>query len=168
MTTKLNRTLDSLKIVRILDENPDLSDIGIYSDKPGENAIDRQERGDMKHGDFRYCNITNSGEETGNPDSVEQDYQTLEAFNRGEWCEYCIKVRATIKIPVAHNEGSYRLMAIESTGLWGCSSENPESYFRDVAEDQLAEILPELTDLGIEESVLMEALKDAKISEENY
>src|SRR5688500_10376303 len=67
----------SVSFVREPEALPDLSHFGEYSDVPGDDdkTIDRQERGDQWRNEHRYFIAALSGENTGNPESVEQDYQ---------------------------------------------------------------------------------------------
>lgn len=156
------RTLNRIEIRLATDTNPDLSWIGDYSGTrgPEDRTIDRQARGDRSRGEYRYFIACNSGEETGNPDSVEQNYQRMEDYNRCEWCCYGVIVRAVIDV---HESNHRRTMAIDSPGLWGVESDSGEDYFREVARDELSVIRAELTDLGITDKAIDAALADAEL-----
>lgn len=142
----------SVKVVRETDCDPDLSYLGEYSRNPGKNCIDREERGDSERGQFRYCNVTMSAEETGNPESVEQDYKRLEAYNRGVW--EMVGVYAVAEVIV--NEV---IQTIRSGGLWGIESDSWE-YFKEVEKEQLAELVAELEAVGFAEAEIVEAYRD--------
>lgn len=152
MTTK-KRTLRKIDILHILDDSPDLSWIGDYSGTrgPEDRTIDRLARSDMSRGEYRYFIACNSGEETGNPDSVEQDYQRMEAYNRGDWHVIGLRVRATIAI---HECRHTRDINIESSGLWGVESDSGDDYMTEVAREQLDEIRAELNDWGIDDAAI--------------
>jgi hypothetical protein len=115
------------------DDDPDLSWLGKYSSTDAPHAIDRQERGDRGRGELRYFIPTNIGEETGNPDSPEQDYQRMESYNRGDWCMTGIKASVTLQIP--HGDG-FISQTIESPGLWGVESDAGEDHLQEVFRDE--------------------------------
>jgi hypothetical protein len=129
----------------IVDESPDLSSIGEYSNSAkSPAAIDRQERGDMGRNELRYFNPALTGEETGNPESPEQDYKRMEAYNAGEW--HMCGVRASVVLSIPHGD-SFITQKITSPGLWGIESDSGEDYFNEVfaeESDTLADMLREL------------------------
>lgn len=133
----------SVRIERVVDENPDLSHLGEYSDTPGPNAIDRRERGDAGAREYRYCNITMSAAETGNPESVEQDYQRMQAYNRFEW--WMIGIIAKAKVKLANSDV---IQTIHSGGLWGIESDAGDDYFAEVEANELAQLKDELKAVG--------------------
>jgi len=126
----------------MIDENPDLSHLGKYSDTPGPYAIDREERGDMRRGEFRYWNPAMTAEETGNPDSVEQDYKRHEAYGDDLW--QAMGIRACAEVVAGDTT-----QTICSAGLWGIESDSEPTYFTGVAEEQLEELYTILQDFGI-------------------
>lgn len=132
-----------IKIKRMTDEDPDLSYLGEYSSNPRKNAIDRVARGDAGRNEFRYCNITMSAEDTGNPDSVEQDYQRLEAYNSGEWCTMGIFAECSVIIGGVFQQ-------ITSGGLWGIESDSDGEYLASVEAEQIEELLAILAEMGVE------------------
>lgn len=129
--------------VRKVDESPDLSWLGEYDNEPGENAIDREAIGDRNRGEYRYCNVTMSAADTGNPDSVQQDYNRLEAYNRGEWC--MIGIWAEVRVYIAGV-----MQIIRSGGLWGIESDSEESYSEQVYAEQCDELANILADMGFD------------------
>lgn len=137
----------SVQIDRMIDDSPDLSYLGKYSNEPGpdDRTIDRQERGDMRRNEFRYFIAALSGDETGNPESVLQDYNRMESYNRGEWSCYGIAAVARVQL------SSDTVQRITSGGLWGIESDSDDSYFAGVNEEQLAELRTELLALGFTE-----------------
>jgi hypothetical protein len=145
----------SVRVKREVDTDPDLSYLGEYSRTAGPNAIDRQERGDMAHGELRYFNAAMSGEETGNPESPEQDYQRCEDYNRQGWC--MLGITAVAKVVV-----NGVIQTVTSGGLWGIESDGGEEYFREVADEELAELRDILVALGFDESTVMDATAQAK------
>lgn len=128
------KQIRSIKLVREVDTSPDLSFIGKYSQTPGKNAIDREVRDHLPRGEFRYFNVAN-------PDSVEQDYQRMTAYNRGEWHMLGISAKAEIVVDGVCQQ-------ITSGGLWGIESDASEDYFREIEQDELAGLRRILVDLG--------------------
>ena len=141
------------KMERIVDESPDLSNLGEYSNEAkSPAAIDREERGDMGRNEFRYFNPAMTGEETGNPESPEQDYKRAEAYNLGEWWMIGIRASVTIQIP-SRQGGWWTMHKISSPGLWGVESDSGEDYFAEVFEqecDVLAEMIEMLANIELE------------------
>lgn len=132
--------------VRTVDDAPDLSWLGEFTDTPGpeDRTVTRHPNdrfGRYAHfGEYRYFVAAMSGTETGNPESVRQDYEQAEAYNRGEWCEVGIKVRVTL----TDDRGFSKV--VESPGLWGVwwdySDEDKEH--ESVAFDQWEEVRDEV------------------------
>ena len=144
MTEAQAITVESVKVYRMVDTDPDLSWIGEYSNKAtSPAAIDREERGDMGRGEFRYFNPCNTSEETGNPESPEQDYQRMESYNRSDWCMIGIQATATIRVNGVAQE-------INSGGLWGIESDSDSTHLRSVAHEQIRELASILESMGIE------------------
>ena len=138
-----------------VDDNPDLSYLGEYSDTPAERHIDRQERGDKEDGEYRYFNLG-----YGDPEYLEQDYERAEAYNRGEWYMFGI----IAKVEVSYERDDYkRLETLSSGGLWGIESDSG-TYIREAAKQQLAELEEHLkrfnVDLGNFEKLADKALED--------
>jgi len=142
--TRKGRIL-SVKVERRTDPDPDTSYLGKYSNTPGpdDRTVDRKALGHMGRGEFRYFIAANSGKDTGNPDSVRQDYDRMEALNRGEWQHVGIMAAANIVLP-----GSDVVQRIASGGLWGIESDSGEDYFAEVEAEELADLRGELETIG--------------------
>lgn len=129
-------------------------DIGQYDDTLGKyineyqaGAIDRQERGDMRRGEFRYFLPAMSGEDTGNPDSPEQDYQRAEALNRGEWCY--VGIRASVRLSIPVGNGTSILQTISTPGLWGIESDSDQEYIDSVFKEECDTLVTMLQVLNV-------------------
>lgn len=132
---------------RDVDTDPDLSHLGEYSNKTtSPAAIDREERGDAGRREYRYFNPAMTGEETGNPESPEQDYRRMEDYNRGVWSMIGIRAKVVLKIP-NKNGGSIR-QTIESPGVWGIESDSDDSYLQEVFADECQTLEEMLKELG--------------------
>jgi hypothetical protein len=159
MKTLTARKILSVELRREVDSSPDNSHLGEYSDRPGpdDRTIDRQERGDMGRDEFRYFIAAVSGEDTGNPDSVEQDYQRMESLNRGDWFSFGVSAVAEVQL----TPGGV-IQKIRSGGLWGIESDSDKSYFAEVESEQLAELRGELEQLGFKPGAIRKAFKNAR------
>lgn len=135
----------SVTIQHKVDDSPDKSWIGKYSNAAGDDdkTIDREERGDAGRGEYRYFIAANSGEETGNAASVEEDYKRMESYNRGDWCFYGIIAKAQVQL-ARHST----IQTIRSGGLWGVESDSGDDYLNEVADEELAHLRGELEAIG--------------------
>jgi hypothetical protein len=140
------------------DCDADLSMLGEYSNTAEEGAIDREERGDMGRGEYRYWNPANHGKY--NPKDWEhvsgkekrglikkhgslkntvasyrmEDYKRHEDYNRGQWqMEGCI-----VTVRLGELEGT--------SSLWGIESDCGEDYRAEVIADVTVEALNALED----------------------
>lgn len=172
--TKLR--IESVKIVREVDNDPDLSWLGEYSNHDEGYAIDRQERGDAGPGEYRYWNPGPNhvphdpanwshvkGEElakviaehgsiaAADAAYVEADYQRCEAYNRGAWCMMGVYAVAEVIV-------SGTVQRVQSGGLWGIESDSDPSYFAEVAQDELASLRDILAEMGCSKAQLDKAL----------
>ena len=126
-TKTIRRGKYTYHIKHVLDENPDLSFLGVYSNSPGpEPFIDRQERGEQGRGTYRYFQHG-----CGDPDYIEQDYARMEAYNRGEW--YMMGVTVEISVKTKTNWATDPIVARAS--LWGIESDSEASYFEQVEKE---------------------------------
>jgi len=141
MTTELN---DVALLVQP-DEHPPLDYLGEYRDTPGDDArtIDRNERGDMGRGEFRYF-VSEQAE------YAEENYQRMERFARGELASYGIRAEATIAV-------GGTVQTVESPALWGIESDTGRNYARTVASEQLQHLSDLLDALDIDHPVPLRA-----------
>lgn len=158
MSMKTKLKIKKAWIETKLDESPDLSHLGEYTDTPQPDAIIRigrhagkfvSELGEddelpSKCREFRFFVPAMTGEQTGNPDSPKQDYERMEAYSNGQWNMVGIIAKAEIR-----NPESMVTQVIRSGGLWGIESDSDASYLEEVGNEQLAELRAELTALGI-------------------
>jgi len=146
----------SVKVTRETDPAPDLSYLGEYvSRTSADHAIDRVERGDAGRNEYRYFIPTMTAEETGNPESPEQDYQRMERYNAGDWYMLGIKVTAEVQFT------GDTVQTIRSGGLWGIESDSEESYLKDIEKDELDSLREELLACGFSDRRISAAFKGA-------
>lgn len=99
-----------------------------------------------------------SGEESGNPKSVEQDYRRMEDYNRQGWC--MVGVYATAQVVIA----SGAVQTIRSVGLWGIESDSGSDYFDEVEGYELSNLREQLEALGFNQRQVSKAFGDVKRS----
>lgn len=154
--TKSAKRILRVKIIREVDTSPETSFLGEYHSDYREGAIDRQDRGDCGCNEYRYFSPAMTGEQTGNPDSPEQDYQRMEALNRGEWCFYGIEATADVIL------AGDTVQRIRSGGLWGIESDSDESYFAEVEAEELANLRKQLRAVGFSDRQVSAAFQNAE------
>lgn len=134
--------LDALRLCVEVETDPDLSWLGSYASQPGpsDRTVDRGE--ERERGTYRYFIAANGPEETGNPESVAQDYGRMEDYNRDRWRMLGIWAEADLYIA-----GS--LQTFRSGGLWGVESDGPDDYRESVAREQVADLRLVLEAVGL-------------------
>ena len=141
--------VDKITIRHEHDDSPDLDDIGRYSDTPGpdDRTVDRrkQHAGGRQ---YRYFIAAMSGDETGNPDSVRQDYERMEAYNRGEWS--MLGIYAVAEVSYSIGGKCRRIERFQSGGLWGIESDSGQGYIEEVEQDELADLKTHLERFGVD------------------
>ncbi len=129
-----------------LDSDPDLSYLGTFSNEPGPNAIEHKPR------DYRECAYFNpamTAEQTGNPDSPQQDYDRMLAYCRGDWEMLGIQARAVIAVDIAGKRWEKKL---KSGGIWGVESDSGAKYFRELAKIELNDLRSQLESNNVDMS----------------
>lgn len=76
---------------------------------------------------------------------MEEAQARMDAFDAGDWGFVGIVAVANLLIPIGG--GSFRIMTLQSAGLWGIESDSGE-YLLEVYEDEKASLLGELKTLG--------------------
>jgi hypothetical protein len=132
-------------IEQVTDTDPDTSDLGTYSNHPGpdDRTIDREHDGSCGRNEYRYFIAAMSGEETGNPESVRQDYDRMESFSRGDWGYIGIIAKAELQLT---RNGTIQIL--RSGGLWGVESDSGNDYLQEVADEELETLRRELSAIG--------------------
>lgn len=162
MATQFTRIDNTTKrIVKITfkkeeDYCPDLSYLGEYKSQPGDDdkTIDRQERGDRERNQHRYFIAAMSGAETGNPNSVEQDYKRMEDYG-GDWYMMYLRCEAEVVI-------NGIMQKVTSGGLGGVESDSDDSYFEEIKEEQLEELADVLRSMAFSEEQITTAFQEMK------
>lgn len=156
---RTGKSILNVYVLIIHDDSPDLSHLGEYTNQPGpdDRTIDRQETGDMGRGEYRYFVAAMSGEDTGNPESVKQDYERMESHNRGEWQMIGMRAHARVQFTP---QGPWN--EITSGGLWGIESDSGDDYFREIGQEQLAELRDQLHAAGFTSRQIGKAFSGVK------
>lgn len=136
----MSKKILSINFVKDVDECPDLSDLGEYSNEPAEHCIDRKECGDWRQREYRYFNLG-----CGDPEYLEQDYQRMKNYNQNNWCMLHCYMQANIVI-------GDTLQTIRSGGLGGIESDSDDSYFAEIQEEEFQELKSILLELGFTEA----------------
>lgn len=148
------KKITQIQIEHLVDEVPDLSYLGEYTatlcNGDIDKGIDRKSRGDWSPGEMPFFVPYMTGEETGNPNSPEEDYQRSEAYNRGDW--RMIGIRATARLIV---DGVRQ--TIRTAGLWGIESDSSQEYFDETGEEELKALRSMLRELGFTTEEISEA-----------
>lgn len=170
------RRIISVTVKREVDTDADLSFIGEYCNVGGDFCIDRQERGDMDRGQYRYFNpgsvepfdvkaswipakITDPKKREAYwfkamKKNAEADYKMMEAYNRSEWYMTGTWAEATIVLSGTTTQ------KIESGGLWGTESNSEKDYFKEIEDEQLEELSDQLLACGFTEKEIAAAFKN--------
>lgn len=137
-------TTPTVRLTVEIDDDPDLSFIGTFQDAPGpaDRTIDRREKGTMGQNEHRYFVAANSAEQTGNPDSVAQDWERAEAYGT-EWV--MVGVRAVATLTVAGTTQTLR-----SGGVWGVENDAGPDHLTFLAGEELSELHAILTGMGLD------------------
>lgn len=163
--TKTNRRILKVTIRREIDECPDLSWIGEYSNRPGDEdkTIDRKERGDCGRLELPYFIATNSAADTGNPESVDQDYRRMEDYGNG-WVMVGVWIEAEVTVAEC-GRGSSVIQRIRSGGLWGIESDSSDEFFAEVEAEEFTQLRAELSAMGFSKSAITRAFNAAERKE---
>ena len=150
----MKKRIETVTVLRQLDDSPDLSFLGEYADAPADTSIDREERGDRGRGEYRYFNLG-----CGEAEYIEQDYARAEAYNAGQWRMIGLQAVAAVVV-----NGTRQ--TVHSGGLWGIESDSDDSFFEVVAREELATLAETLAELGFSPAAIRAALERAEHVEE--
>ena len=138
MRQSLNHVISvtEITIKRIVEEDPDLSFLGRYSNSPetkskDEIAIDRLV--EMGSGEYRYFIAAN----VENRKQALENHARMNASNSNDWCMLGIKAKAEYVIPM----GDYGIIhRLDSGGLWGVESDSDKKYLHEIEDQELSQL----------------------------
>ncbi len=155
------RTIESITIKHILDDDAATSYLGKYGDY--EQGAIKRDPNDVRRNDYAYFipgmsykdhydGLRKMGYSKGEADYLArsytyQDYRRMERLNRGDWLYMGIEAEAMIKYPIGG--GNYRLQRFTSGGLWGIESDSGDDYITEVENDQLFDLKAHLETFGV-------------------
>jgi hypothetical protein len=184
------KKIDSVKIIHIVDDNPDTSFIGEYTNDLEPGVIVRQysefyekiptEMERDTDGTFyrkkapevdRWYNRGEcptfrpyaGGEKVGTKNYYVygmQDYNRMEALNNGDFC--FLGISAEAKVLTSTDGENWLINTLSSGGLWGIESDGEKSYIKDVEEEELEHLKDVLKEYGFSEEEITEAFKNIK------
>lgn len=96
-------------------------------------------------------------------EQMESAKARMAAFEAGEWGYVGVRARAELAIPCGRD--CYRLMTVESAGLWGIESDSDSEYLASVYEEERDNLKAELTELGrcLQAGEVSEEIKESAI-----
>lgn len=152
--------IEEIYIEAHIDTDPDTQFLGEYTTKENDWAICRACNGYLHDGDHSNCAYDPrvceyflpcaGGEEPGTEDYKKygmQDYERMEAMERGEWNFIGIQARAIVSYPTS--QGSRRLETLTSSGVWGVESDATKHH-KEIAEGELAELKHHLEQFNVD------------------
>lgn len=147
-------TVALIRIVREIDTDPDLSYMGAYCNvlppsTQGWQYVDRKKRGDWSRNEFPYWvgghNYTSGVGAVQRRKYTLEDYERMEAYNRGDW--HCLGIHAQAQIDIGGTASP--LQTIRSGGLWGIDSDSGDDSLRSVEDEQLSCLALLLAEIGV-------------------
>ena len=150
MLVKQGVKLDRIIIEKHIDDNPDTSWIGEYTDKwddhnicccCGEYLMDIDHPVPERGRNFRYFSPYGHGykrDEEEYDRAAKHDFKRMEGLNRGDWCFIGINAKALTSYELQQN--THFIEDFSSGGLWGIESDSDEHYIIEVVEEQLDEL----------------------------
>lgn len=171
--------IDQIRIKVQLDEHPDTSYLGEYTDDyPGDYELQRGSAFDRKPGrnELRYFVPANSVEDHRHGLSrmgysrsqaeemareyCRQDYKRMEALNEGQWAFMGITAEARVSYAAGPN-GHRRLEWLTSSGLWGIESDSDDEHISGIAKCELSQLQHHLNAFNVDTSDFEELAKEA-------
>ena len=129
----MTKSIGKIVLKRMYDEDPDLS---------------------FLEQDYTDKDVT----EEENKKYQERDRQRLEAFRNEEWNMIGIKAEAIIHIDNGRWKNSkgesagWQIHKISSGGLWNIESDGSEEYFKEIEEQEIADLTDTLLEFGFSKS----------------
>lgn len=136
-----------IKIKTIVDEYPDFSYLGEFSDKQGRFAIKHSD----DPGKYKYFNAEN----VENIKQAKENYKRMMQYENDEVSSMGIQAIADIQI--GQKGDSCLINHIESGGIYGIDSDSNEGDIKAEGENQLSELKNVLLELGFSKKETSEA-----------
>lgn len=163
----MKNTIESIRVESVVDNDPDTSQLGRFTDDQSPEAFIRygehegKQIKELREGDelphksrhYRFFLPAMTAEESGSPSSPREDWKRMEALSEGEWHYIGIIAKAVIRT------GSGTMQTIRSGGLWGMESDADEDWLNEAAIEQVEELRKELKSLGFGSRAITYALR---------
>ena len=130
--------IKNILIKKEIDADADLSYLGEFSSNPCKLAIETN----LGSNYYPYFNPTNAT----NKKEANQDFDRIMSYENGNWC--MVSIIAEAEIHIQHN-GYSRIHHITSAGLYGIESDSDNSYFIDIAKQELADLKENLITFNV-------------------
>jgi len=144
----MNREIERVTLAAHVDESPDLSWIGAYSDKPGPAAKTKICHDGSDRRTFRYFISANAE----NRAHAHEDWRRMEAYNRGDW--WMVGVYATATIRLTDERGTSHTQTLRSPGIWGIESDSDPSFLNETGREEWTMLKADLSALGFTDAEL--------------
>lgn len=170
----------------MFDDSPDTSWMGEFSDSPKDHAIIRQGENsgnfvedvdpeDMpeRGREYRFFNPPAENYKGEKEADIRkyclQDWERMEALNRGDYCFLGIQAEAEILTAAGFSSKGQCWLRnkIHSGVLWGIESDS-NGYKEEVAQEQLAELKTVLLGIGFSASQVRRALAKAEMKLDEF
>ena len=175
----VSKRIHKVVIKRMIDESPDTSWLGDYSNSPeNEFSIDRNHfdacpcrwawdsdeqdcecnAGYWDNREYRYFN-PGSVETKGDPIAMRlnarADYARMESLNRGDFCFIGIRAEASYSV----GGSPAVIQELSSGGLWGIESDSSPADLKETEDEQLSELKEQLKAIGFSSRAISAAFK---------
>jgi hypothetical protein len=147
------KRIDKIKVHHLIDESPDTSYLGEFSDRPEtEYAIDQRERSGEDNCVLQFFNPASAVDCKDEPAEdirryAEQEYQRMMALERGDW-QY-IGITAVAEVAASLDVGkTWKLDKLTSGGLWGIESDSDQAYLQEIIDEEKRELRAYLLEYG--------------------
>jgi hypothetical protein len=195
MNTRIVKMVLSVKLKHKIDDNPDVSCLGKYTDELTDGVIVRRDRefyeklprlmernddgtyagkGDFvnelpgRGREFRGFKPYAGGEKVGTKEYYKygmNDYERMERLSNGDWCYIGIVAEALVSVSL--NGGKDCITdKLTSSGLWGIESDSDKGYIAEVETEELSQLAELLQAYGFGRSKVAKAIKEAERVEE--
>lgn len=143
-TTKTKKSIIKVWIEHTVDTDPDLSWLGVFSDKPGEFAIKHEPNNSRTWAYFNAENVENM-------EQAQQNYNQMMKYENGHANQIGITAMASIKI-------ADTIQTLTSFGLWGIDNDSNESYIAEINKEQLDDLCNVLHETGFTKEEIADSI----------
>lgn len=155
------KKIKKITLKRVPDYDADLSYLGTFDPQAQSDYAIAHEPDNNRT--FNWFNPQNVEGDT--PRNLrkyaKQDYERMMAYENGHW--HMMMVKAEAEIATSEKGNSWLINKVSSGGLWGLESDSDESYFKEVEDEQMAELKDLLLELGFTAEDIAKAPKESEV-----